>query len=108
VRLAFVSYEVQEQPTQVVAAFAKRGQCDLARRQAMVERFAKTALAHRPMQVLVRRCHDPHVYPLRALTTERLRLARLQCAEQHRLDVEPCRGDLVEEERASVRLRKEP
>ncbi len=97
---------MHQQAAEIVAPLAQRRHLDAVAGEAVKERLAKASLAHRGLEILVRRRHDPHIDGVWPIAAERLDLAGLESAQQHGLDVERCRADLVEEERSAIRLRE--
>src|SRR5206468_244494 len=88
----------------VLAARAERRERDLDDREAVVEVLAERAFVHASRERTVRRREDAHVDRLLKVTSEAANGARLDRAQELRLDVERQLADLVEEDRAAVRL----
>ena len=96
--------EVYEQPRDVVATLAQRGDPQLVGGEAVIERRTKAAVESHLLEVGVRRGDHPDIDPPGGPAPERLDLAGLEHAQERGLDLDGRLADLVEEEGAAVRL----
>ncbi len=96
--------ELRDEHRNVLLALAQGRQHHLQHREAMVEIFAEALLRHLLAQLAVRRGDDAHVDLAIAAGAERLDLLAIDRAQKARLQVERQLADLVDEQRAPVRL----
>jgi outer membrane PBP1 activator LpoA protein len=95
---------VHEQLRNVFAPLTQRRHFDANHVEAMEQIFAEQALSHSLFEILMRRCDDAHVDAHRNLSADAIELAFRQHAQQPRLQLRRHVADLVEEQRAAVRL----
>ena len=74
----------------------------------MEQILAKAAVAHAGVEILIRRGDDAHVHAYRLLPADAIELALREHAQQPRLQRRRDVADLVEEQRAAVRLLEAP
>ena len=92
----------------VVAPLAQRRDVQRHHAQAVEQVLAEAALAHGGVEVAVGGRDDAHVDVLGFARPDRRHLAALEHAQQLGLEVDRHVADLVEEERAAVRLAEAP
>ncbi len=88
----------------VGAAFAQRRHADADDVEPVVEVLAELAALDRRLEILVGRGEEAHVDAERVLAADRAHALVLQHAQELHLQRERQLADLVEEERAAVRL----
>ncbi len=100
--------EVRRQEPHVAAALAQRRHLDLDDVQPVVEVAPEAALGNQRLEVAVRGRHDAHVHEPRRVLAEPAHLVVLERAQEPDLRGERHVADLVQEQRALVRLLHEP
>src|SRR5690242_9332803 len=93
---------MQREGRNIVEPLAQRGHGEADDGESVVEILAEPALGHRRSQIAVRGGDDPRADLPRNILADDLHLARLESAEEHRLNLDRQLTDLVEEERALV------
>ena len=99
---------VIQQLRDVLAPLAQRRHVDADHVQPVQQVLAELALAHALVEILVSRRDHAHVDAHRDLSADAIELALREHAQQPRLQLRRHVADLVEEQRAAVRLLEAP
>src|SRR5579872_3179524 len=105
---ALLGEEVLDEVGHVADPIAERREHELEHRDPMIEVLAEVTLLDRPLEVEVRRAHEPEVALPDLVRAERRELLLLDAAEEDHLALGGEMPDLVEEERPSVGLLDAP
>src|SRR5262245_45628885 len=106
--LAVLGGEVRGQKRNVFRALAQRRQSQREDVQSVIEVAAEPSGANVFRQIAISGCDDPDVNVNRIAAAEPLEFALLQHAQQHYLQLRRQLSDLVQKERAAVRLLEAP
>src|SRR2546422_6044823 len=101
------SHEMLPQQRNILSPFPERRQVERQARQSIVEILTKRLGLYQLRQILVRRRDDPRINLDRLSPADRLNLALLEDTKQLGLKRRSRVGNLVQEDRPSIRLFEE-
>src|SRR5262245_54389263 len=96
--------EVIRQQNNIVLAVSERWQLNPGNVDPKIQVLSERSISNRPLNVLIRSRYDPNVDGNRFLTADAANLPRFYCSQEFRLHILTHVPNLIEEDRASVRL----